>query len=107
MSMEALEKIVAAENGCQDRVAAASVEARQILAEAERAGQDALVQAREEGAQQSKKLLLQAEERAEKQAQKILQAADAEAAALRKGAAERLGKAATFIVGKVVVEWPS
>lgn len=107
MSMEALEKIMAAEASCQDRVAAASVEARQLLAEAERAGQDALLQAREECAQQSKQSLLKAEERAKKTADEILRAADAEAAALRKAAEERLDKAATFIVGKVVVKWPS
>lgn len=101
MSLEAIEKVTQVENKIQERKAAAEVEARQIVADAERNGLALLQQVRAGAAEDGKKLLRQAEEKAAGRAAEIGRAAEAESAALREAAGKHLEEAAEFIVGRV------
>lgn len=102
MSLEAIEKVTQAENKSQERKAAAEAEARQVVADAERAGLALLQQTRADAAEAGRKLLKQAEEKAARRAAEIERAAEAESAALREAAGKHLEEAAEFIVGRVV-----
>ena len=102
MSLEAIKKITQVEKMGQERKATAEAEARRIVADAERDSLALLQQARLDAAEAGSQLLRQAENRAAKKAEEIAQAAQAECAALRQAAANRLDEAAEFIVGRVV-----
>lgn len=102
MSLEAIEKVTQVEDQSRERLAAAEAEAKQLVADAERAGQALLQKTRADGLEQGKLLLRQAEEKAAARARETAQAAEAEAEALRKAAGKRLEEAADFIVGRVV-----
>lgn len=102
MSLEAIETVTRVEQETRERRAAAEAEAKQIVADAEKAGQVLLQKTRGEAAEAGRELLRQAEERAAAQAAKTAQAAEADAAALRQAAGKRLEEAAEFIVGRVV-----
>ena len=64
MSLEAIKQVTETEQSIQTRRAAAEAEARQIAADAEKAGQALIKQARSDAAEQGKELLRQAEARA-------------------------------------------
>lgn len=102
MALEAIEKITEIECRVRERKAAAEVEARQILADAERAGLDHLQQVRMDAAEQGKARLKQAEERAAGRIEEIQRTAEAEITALRRTADQHLEEAAEFIIGRVV-----
>ena len=71
MSLEAIEKVTEVEQKSKERRLAAEAEARQIVADAERAGLALLQQVRVDAAEEGKTLLRQAEERAAKRAAEI------------------------------------
>ena len=96
MSLEAIEKVTQVELNLQERKTAAEVEARQLIADAEREGFALLERTRSAAAENAKQMLKQAEERAAQRA------AEAESAALREAAGKYLEEAAEFIVERVV-----
>lgn len=102
MSLEAIEKVTQIEDQSRERKAAAEVEARQLVADAEREGLALLQQTRADAAEAGRQLLREAEERAAGKAAEISCAAEAESAALRQAADKHLDEAAEFIVGRIV-----
>lgn len=102
MSLEAIKQVTQAEADARQRQADAAVQAKKLVADAERAGKEVLVKARAEGAAKAKELMLQAEQRsAERTAQAAAQAEE-ECRALRSAAQGRLEEAAALIVRRVV-----
>ena len=101
-TLEAIKQVTETEQSIQTRRAAAEAEARQITADAEKAGQALVKQARTEAAEQGKALLRQAEERAAVRAKEIAAEAEAESKRQRQQAEARLEAAAEFIVERVV-----
>ena len=102
MSLEAIEKVTKAEQESKERRVAAEAEARQIVADAERAGLALLQKVRTDAAEEGKTLLRQAEERAAERAAEISANASREADALRQTAQTQLEEAAEYIVRRVV-----
>ena len=102
MSMEAIEKVTQVESLNRERKIAAEVEAKQMVADAEREGLALLQQVRENAADAGKAMLRQAEEKAAVRAEEIRKSAEAEATALRETAEKNLAEAVEFIVGRVV-----
>ena len=102
MSLEAIEKVTEVEQKSKERRLAAEAEARQIVADAERASLALLQQVRVDAAEEGKTLLRQAEERAAKRAAEIDAGASREADGLRQMADKHMEAAAEFIVGRVV-----
>jgi len=102
MSLEAIEKVTQVEKNIQERKTSAEVEARQLIADAEREGFALLERVRSTAAENAKQMLKQAEERAAQRASEIGRAAEAESAALREAAGKYLEEAAEFIVERVV-----
>jgi len=100
--MEAIKKVTQTEEVNRERVAAAAVEARQLVADAERAGLAALSDAASEAKAAGRELLQRAEAEAEARAAEIRSAAEAESAALRTEAEKHLEEASEFIVERVV-----
>ena len=102
MSLEAIEKVTAVEQVVKERKAAAEAEARQLIADAERAGLVLLEQVRMDAASEGKELLREAEESATARSAEISSSAEAECGAMMELAARHLDEAAEFIVGRVV-----
>lgn len=102
MSLEAIEKITAVEQSVKERRAAAEADARQMIADAERAGLALLEQVRADAAAEGKDLLRKAEETAAARAAEIGRSAEAECSTMMELAAQHLDEAAEFIVGRVV-----
>lgn len=102
MSLEAIEKIKQTEVENRERKAAAEAEARQMIADAERAGLALLQQARTNAAEHGKQLLQEAETRAAARSADIGAAAEKESVQLREAAEKHLDEAVEFIVGRVV-----
>lgn len=102
MSMEAIEKVTQVESLSRERKIAAEVEAKQMIADAERGSLALLQQVRENMANAGKAMLSQAEEKAAVRAEKIRKSAEAEAAVLCETAEKNLAEAVEFIVGRVV-----
>lgn len=102
MSLEAIERIKQTETVNRERKAAAEAEARQMVADAERAGLALLQQVRAEAVEHGKQLLQEAETRAAARSAQIGADAKAEAAKLQEVAGKHLDEAVEFIVGRVV-----
>lgn len=102
MALEAVKLVAQAEQQSKDRKAEAVLEAKKRLADAEKAGQEALATTKKQADAKGKELLAQAEKDAAEDAAKIKQQADADCAALRTNAKKRLEEAASLIVRKVV-----
>lgn len=102
MSLEALQKVTAAEQAAQAKKAEAAVAAKKLVSDAQRAGEALLEQARQEAEEGNKALLRQAEQRAQREAQRLLEDAKAQAGAMSKTAEGRLDAAADLIVRRVV-----
>lgn len=101
MSFEAIQKVTAAEQAIQERKTAAADEAKRIVAEAERTGRQAVIDARAQAEAKVKELLAQAEVRAEQQTGQTLADNAASCEALKQSARGRLDQAADLIVGRV------
>ena len=102
MSLEAIEMIQKIEKETQERKSAAEAEARRIVADAERAGQELLERIRTEAAEAGRHMLSEAEAQAATEAEAIAADARKTGDALRKDAETRLDAAAELIIGKVV-----
>ena len=102
MSLEAIEKVTAVEQATKERRVAAEAEARQLIADAERAGLALLEQVRADAVADGKDLLRKAEESAAARSAEISRSAEAECGAMMELAAQHLEEAAEFIVGRVV-----
>lgn len=102
MALEAVKLVAQAEQQSKDRKAEAALEAKKRLADAEKAGMDALATTKKQADAKVKELLAQADKDAAEDATKIKQQADADCAALRTNAKKRLEEAASLIVRKVV-----
>ena len=102
MSLEAIEKITAVEQSVKERRAAAETDARQMIADAERAGLALLERVRADAAAEGTDLLRKAEETAAARAAEIGRSAEAECSTMMELASQHLDEAAEFIVGRVV-----
>ena len=102
MSLEAIQKVTEVERRMLEQKAAAEVQARQIVSDAEARGILLLQKVRDESSEQAKIELKAAEERAAGKAAEIQSAVLEESAALRQAAEEHLDEAAEFIIGRVV-----
>ena len=101
MSLDAIQKVTETEQNSRTRKAEAAAEAKRIVAEADRMGRQAVVQARAEADEKVKAMMAEAESRAGEHA-KATQAANADAcAALKERARPQLDRAADLIVEKV------
>lgn len=102
MSLEAIRKVTEVETQMLERKAAAEVEARQIVTDAENRGARLLQQVRDEAAERGKIYLKEAESRAEEKAAEIQKRIFEESDELRRAAEKHLDEAVEFIVGRVV-----
>ena len=102
MSLEAIQKVTEVERRMLEQKAAAEVQARQIVSDAETSGILLLQKVRDESSEQAKIELKAAEERAAGKAAEIQSSVLEESAALRQAAEEHLDEAAEFIIGRVV-----
>jgi V/A-type H+-transporting ATPase subunit G/H len=102
MSLEAVKQVTDAEQLSKERKAQAAVDAKQVIASAEQAGQKAVADAKKQAEAKVQELLAQAEQAAAGEVADIRKQADADCAALRTKAEGRLEDAASLIVRKVV-----
>ena len=102
MSLNAIQKVTEAEQSAQAGKAEAIAAAKKLVADAQRAGDALVEQARAKAEAENKALLRQAEERAAKAAEATLEQARQEAQAMCRAAEGRLDQAADLIVGRVV-----
>ncbi len=101
MSFEAIQQVTAAEQAVQQRRAEAAEEAKRLAAEAERAGRQSVMDARDRAEARAKELLSQAEARAGETSRRTLAENAAQCEALKQTAMSRLDQAADLIIGKV------
>lgn len=102
MSLEAIRKVTEVEKQMLERKAAAELEARQIVADAENKGIRLLQQVRDESAERGRAYLKEAESQAEARAAEIQKLVLEESDELRKAAEKHLDEAVEFIIGRVV-----
>lgn len=102
MSLEAVQKVAETEKQVQQRKADATAQAKKLLADAERAGQEKLKVAREAAQAQAKDMMLRAERSAAEHALTVEQETQADCNDLRKAAEGRLEDAAALIIRRVV-----
>ena len=102
MSLEAVKQVAEAEQLSKERRAQAALDAKKLLADAEKAGQQAVADAKKQAEAQARELVAKAEQDAAGDAARIKEQTDADCAALRSKAEGRLEEAASLIVRKVV-----
>ena len=102
MSLEAITKIRAVEDGMEQARADARAQAQTLASDAERDGRALIQKGREQSASAAAEALKQAEAQATKKRDAILAKAAKDCDALKKNAEARLDKAAKAIVGRVV-----
>ena len=102
MSLDAIEKVAAAEEATRQRRAEGQAEARKILADGERAGEARRQEKRAQALEEGKKLMRQAQERADVQARAVMDETDKACQAMRKAALAHMDEAAALIVRRVV-----
>ena len=102
MSLEAITKIRAVEDGMEQARADARAQVQKLAADAERDGRALLQKGREQSAAAAADALKQAEAQAAKRRDEILAKAAKDCDALKKDAGARLDKAAKAILGRVV-----
>ena len=102
MSLEAITKIRAVEDGMDEARAGARAQAQKLAADAEREGRALLEKGRAQSAAAAAEALKQAEDQAAKKRDEILAKAAKDCDALKKNAGARLDKAAKAILGRVV-----
>lgn len=102
MPSEAIRQITETEQFLEARKAAAEAEARRIVADAERVGQELAARVRADAAEQGRVMLRQAEKRAAVRAAEITGAAEAECLRQRRRAESRLEATAEWIAERVV-----
>lgn len=104
MSLEAITRIRAVEDGVEQSQAQARVQGQKLIADAQREGREALEQSRRAAAEENRKAMTQAEETAAKRREEILAQAAEDCRALKAQAAARMDQAVRRIVERVVEE---
>lgn len=102
MSLEAITKIRAVEDGMEQSKTEAKAQAQKLIADAEREGRALLQQGREAAAQAAAETMRQAEADAAKRREEILEQAAKDCEALKADAGARMDKATQAILGRVV-----
>ena len=102
MSLEAITKIRAVEDGVEQSKADAKAQAAKLAADAEREGRALLQKGREKSAEASAKALKEAEEKAAKRRDEILAQSAKDCEKLKADAGKRMDKAVQAILGRVV-----
>lgn len=101
MSLEVVERVVAAEAASREKLESAKAEAKQLLEETEKRCQAMLRSAREESLELNKIKFRGAEERAQKRSEEILREAAKSGDALKNAAAAQLSRASDLIVERI------
>ena len=101
MSLEVVEKVVAAEAANREKLESAKAEAKQLLEETEKRGQAMVKAARDEALELNKIKFRGAEERAQKRSEEVLAEAGKAGEALKNAAAADLAKASDLIVERI------
>lgn len=102
MSIEAIQQVTQAEASAQEKRFAAHAQAKQLIREAERAGQLLLEQARQKAESESREAMAQAEKNAAVRASKVLSDNTSACNQLSSAAESRLNAAAALIVKRIV-----
>lgn len=102
MSFQDIQKVTETEENLRQKKAEAQVEAKQIIAAAQRSGIAMKEEARANAEMQVRSLLAEAEVLAQQQSKETLAANDAACQTMRARAEERLEQAADLIVRRVV-----
>ncbi len=102
MSLDAIKQIAQAEQQTVQRRTEAQAQARRIIADAERAGQETLDAARAQARTQTEQLCKEARAKAEKRAKAVLDETAQTCDAMRKAAKGKLPAVAKVIVERVV-----
>ena len=102
MSLEAITKIRAVEDGVEQSKADAKTQAQKLVADAEREGRALLQKGREKSAGASAEALKKAEETAAKRRDEILAQSKKDCQKLKADAGARMDKAVQAILGRVV-----
>lgn len=101
MSFDAIQKVTEAEQNSRTRKAEAAVEAKRIVAEADRMGRQAVAEARARAEAEVKNMMAEAEARAGKSSEQTLAENARACAAVKESARPNLERAADLIVEKV------
>ncbi len=104
MSLEAMTKIRAVENGVEQAQAQARAQGQKLIADAQREGREALERSRQEATGDARGDMARAEEAAAKRREEILAQAAEDCRALKAQAAARMDQAVRRIVERVVEE---
>lgn len=108
MSIEAIQRITQAEELAKEQKTAAAVQAKQIVKDAEQAGQALLETARQAAAQSAKQAMGQAEQAAAAETEGVYAKTRQVCQELSKRAEGRLDEAADLITKRIVSSaWPS
>jgi len=102
MSLEAISKIRAVEEGMERSKADARAQAQKLIADAEREGRSLLQQGREKSAAAAAAAMSQAEDQAKQRRKEIMAQAEKDCEKLKTDARTRMDKAAQAILGRVV-----
>ena len=102
MSLEAITKIRAVEEGAEQAKADARAEAQKLIADAEREGRELLQRSKEDAAKAAAETLRKAQEEAAVLRESILAQAAEDCKALKADAGGRMDKATQAILGRVV-----
>lgn len=102
MAMDTMDAIAQAEAAAQVRLQEVQSDARELVAQAQRQGADAVERARRAAQEEARTVLTQGEAEGERRAQAVLDEARAQAQVLGRDARTRLDQAATRIVEGVV-----
>ncbi len=101
MAMEAIQKVTRSEQAAQEEKARAQAEAKGILAQAHREGQQLVEQARAQAEEQVRALLEQAREDADRRTGEAGAESRAQCQRLKQEAEARLDQAAALIVERI------
>lgn len=102
MSIEAIQQVTQAEASAQEKKAAAYAQAKQMVKEAERAGQTLLEQTRQDAEKKNREAMTAAEQNAAVRAKKVLSDNAGVCKQLCSAAESRLDAAAALIVKRIV-----
>lgn len=102
MALEVIQTVTQAEAKAKADREAAAAQARQRLADAQRAAKQTVEQTRQQAREEARQMMAQAEEKAAEATREALEQAEKDCEALKQNARERLEEAAQLIVGRVV-----
>lgn len=102
MSLEAIKQVTQTEEEIKQRKTEAAAAAKKLIADAEKAGKEALRTARTNAETKAKELLVQAEEHSAVRAAEIAAQSKQECTVLCRAAENKLDEAAALIVRRVV-----